>query len=75
MMERMAEIILAEESYQIIRACVEVYDEMGSGFLEPIRAIRVIRGFFGGFFSNSLGSRRQPALSFGPRKNDKKLWV
>ncbi len=41
----MAEIILAEESYQIIRACVEVYDEMGSGFLEPIRAIRVIRGF------------------------------
>ena len=32
----MAEIILPEESYQIIGACFEVYNEMGSGFLEPV---------------------------------------
>jgi GxxExxY protein len=33
---KMAEIILAEESYQIIGACFEVYNEMGSGFLESV---------------------------------------
>jgi GxxExxY protein len=32
----MAEIIYKEESYSIIRACFEVYKEMGCGFLEPV---------------------------------------
>ena len=32
----MAEIIFSEESYRIIGACFEVYNEMGSGFLEPV---------------------------------------
>ena len=32
----MANIILPEESYQIIGACFEVYNEMGTGFLEPV---------------------------------------
>ena len=32
----MAEIVYKEESYQIIGACFEVYNEMGCGFLEPV---------------------------------------
>ena len=32
----MAEIVFKEESYQIIGACFEVYNEMGCGFLEPV---------------------------------------
>ena len=32
----MAELIFQEESYQIIGACFEVYNSMGSGFLEPV---------------------------------------
>jgi GxxExxY protein len=36
MRARMAEIIFPEESYQIIGACFEVYNEMGIGFLEPV---------------------------------------
>ncbi len=32
----MAEIVLAQESYLIIGACFEVYNEMGCGFLEPV---------------------------------------
>ena len=32
----MAEIIFPEESYQIVGACFEVYNEMGSGFLEAV---------------------------------------
>jgi len=32
----MSELILPEESYQIIGACFEVYNEMGCGFLEAI---------------------------------------
>ena len=32
----MAELILKEESYQIIGACFEVYNTMGCGFLEPV---------------------------------------
>ncbi|WP_404308648.1 GxxExxY protein [Neorhodopirellula lusitana] len=30
----MSEIFLKEESYQLVGACMEVYNEMGSGFLE-----------------------------------------
>ena len=30
------EIILKEESYAIIGACFEVYNEKGPGFLEPV---------------------------------------
>jgi len=32
----MAEILYKEESYQIIGACFEVYNEMGCGFLEAV---------------------------------------
>jgi GxxExxY protein len=32
----MAEIVLKEESYQIMGACFEVYKELGCGFLEPV---------------------------------------
>ena len=32
----MSKIIYEEESYQIIGACFEVYNEMGSGFLESV---------------------------------------
>ena len=32
----MTEIVLKEESYQIIGACFEVYNEMGAGFLESV---------------------------------------
>jgi len=32
----MGNIILPEESYQIIGACFEVYNEMGAGFLEHV---------------------------------------
>lgn len=32
----MSELILPEESYQVIGACFEVYNEMGCGFLEAI---------------------------------------
>ncbi|GIW97250.1 MAG: GTP-binding protein [Pirellulaceae bacterium] len=32
----MREIVYKEESYQIIGACFEVYNEMGCGFLEPV---------------------------------------
>jgi GxxExxY protein len=32
----MKEIIFKEESYAIIGACFEVYNEKGSGFLEPV---------------------------------------
>ena len=32
----MAEIVYKEESYQIIGACFEVYNEMGCGFLEAV---------------------------------------
>ena len=41
----MPTILYKDESYSIIGACFEVYNETGSGFLEPIRGIRVIRGF------------------------------
>ncbi len=30
------EVILKEESYKIVRACFEVYNAMGCGFLEPV---------------------------------------
>ncbi|NOY40449.1 MAG: GxxExxY protein [Planctomycetes bacterium] len=32
----MAEIVYKDESYAIIGACFEVYNEMGSGFVEPV---------------------------------------
>lgn len=32
----MTKILLKEESYQVIGACMEVYNEMGSGFLEAV---------------------------------------
>lgn len=32
----MAQIIYKEESYQIIGACMEVYNELGCGFLEAV---------------------------------------
>ena len=32
----MAEIVYKEESFQIIGACFEVYNEMGCGFLEAV---------------------------------------
>ena len=32
----MAQILFKEESYHIIGACMEVYNEMGSGFLEAV---------------------------------------
>ncbi len=32
----MSELIQKEESYRIIGACFEVYNEMGNGFTEPI---------------------------------------
>ncbi|MFZ5494533.1 MAG: GxxExxY protein [Verrucomicrobiota bacterium] len=32
----MSELIHAEECYQIVGACFEVYNEKGSGFLEPV---------------------------------------
>ena len=32
----MAEILFKEESYAIVGACFEVYNEKGSGFLEPV---------------------------------------
>jgi len=32
----MTEIIYKEESYRIIGACFEVYNEKGCGFLEPV---------------------------------------
>jgi len=32
----MPEIILKDESFKIIGACIEVHKELGSGFLEPI---------------------------------------
>jgi PD-(D/E)XK nuclease superfamily len=33
---RMTEIIYKNESYAIIGACFEVYNEKGCGFLEPV---------------------------------------
>jgi GxxExxY protein len=32
----MPEIVCKEESYQIMGACLEVYKQMGSGFLEAV---------------------------------------
>jgi GxxExxY protein len=32
----MAELILPKESYAIVGACFEVYNQMGHGFLEPV---------------------------------------
>ena len=32
----MKEIVFKEESYAIIGACFEVYNEKGCGFLEPV---------------------------------------
>ena len=32
----MPEILFKEESYKIVGACFEVYNEMGCGFLEPV---------------------------------------
>jgi len=32
----MVKLIYKEESYKIIGACIEVHNELGSGFLEPI---------------------------------------
>ena len=32
----MAEIIFKDESFQIVGACFEVYNEMGTGFLEAV---------------------------------------
>jgi len=32
----MSELIYAKECYQIVGACFEVYNEKGSGFLEPV---------------------------------------
>lgn len=32
----MVEIVYKEESYRIMGACFEVYNQMGSGFLEPV---------------------------------------
>jgi GxxExxY protein len=32
----MAELVLKEESYKIIGACMEVYNTLGSGFLESV---------------------------------------
>ena len=32
----MSEIVYQEESYQIVGACFEVYNEMGCGFLEAV---------------------------------------
>ena len=32
----MAEILLKEESYRIVGACFEVYNEKGCGFVEPV---------------------------------------
>jgi GxxExxY protein len=32
----MAEIVYKDESYAIIGACFEVYNEMGTGFVEPV---------------------------------------
>ena len=32
----MGEILYAEESYAIVGACFEVYNELGCGFLEPV---------------------------------------
>jgi len=37
------DMLFKEESYGIMGACFEVYNELGSGFLE-IRVIRAIRG-------------------------------
>ena len=31
-----ADIVYRDESYQIVGACFEVYNEMGCGFLEPV---------------------------------------
>ncbi len=35
-MKEMTEIVYKEESYAIIGACFEVYNEKGCGFLEPV---------------------------------------
>lgn len=32
----MVEIVYKEESYRIMGACFEVYNQMGSGFVEPV---------------------------------------
>jgi GxxExxY protein len=32
----MSELILGDESYQVVGACFEVYNEMGCGFLESV---------------------------------------
>ena len=32
----MTEIVYKDESYAIIGACFEVYNEMGTGFVEPV---------------------------------------
>lgn len=32
----MSDLILGDESYQVVGACFEVYNEMGSGFLESV---------------------------------------
>jgi GxxExxY protein len=34
--KKMAEIVYKKESYAIIGACFEVYNEKGCGFLEPV---------------------------------------
>jgi len=34
--QRMAEILFKEESYKIVGACFEVYNEKGCGFVEPV---------------------------------------
>ena len=32
----MGEVLYAEESYKIVGACFEVYNDKGCGFLEPV---------------------------------------
>jgi len=34
--DRMGKLILEDESYAILGACFEVYNELGCGFLEPV---------------------------------------
>lgn len=57
----MTEIIYKKESYAIIGACFEVYNEKGCGFLEPVYqeclGIELLRENYRGIES-CLGSRR-----------------
>jgi GxxExxY protein len=61
----MTEIIYKKESYAIIGACFEVYNEKGCGFLEPVYRECLAIEFEHQGFQQSLNHRSLSAIVVG----------